>query len=236
MVEGHRIDVREGVTEITLQRGKVNALDLASIEFVTKAFSSIDPDTPVMITGHGSAFCAGVDTAYFGALGAPGRRAFILAISRMVHAICSFPGPVVAAVNGHALGGGFVLMLCADFRIATRSEAARFGMPEAKAGIPFPIGPVEVIRHELPPPLLRHMAMSSAIVPGEALFARDVIDALVPEEDVLASARKAAQELAAQPAFGPVKRQVRGDLITALEAHVRSGEDPNMQVFLLGAV
>jgi hypothetical protein len=51
----------------------------------------------------------------------------------------------VAAINGHALGGGFVLALACDYRIAADNEAAKLGMTEAQAGIPFPAGPLEVM-------------------------------------------------------------------------------------------
>jgi len=58
---------------------------------------------------------------------------------------------MTTAVNGHALGGGFVLMLACDYRIGVDIEAAKLGMTKAQAGIPFPVGPLEISPHELSP-------------------------------------------------------------------------------------
>src|ERR1700758_3958351 len=93
-------------------------------------------------------------------------------ITRMVARLLAIPAPVVAAMNGHALGGGFVLMLACDYRIAAAVEAAKLGMTEAKAGIPFPAGPLEVMRHELRPEMLRRLTLTGAV-----LDPRELLDA-----------------------------------------------------------
>ena len=96
----------------------------------------------------------------------------------------AIPKPVVAAINGHALGGGFVLMLACDYRIAVDIKSARLGMTEAQAGIPFPAGPLEVIRNELAPELLRRLTLTSAVLnPHELLEAR-IIDELCAVEQL----------------------------------------------------
>ncbi|MGG6549668.1 UNVERIFIED_CONTAM: enoyl-CoA hydratase/isomerase family protein, partial [Prevotella sp. 15_C9] len=77
----------------------------------------------------------------------------------MVARLLAIETPVVAAINGHALGGGFVLMLACDYRLGADTAAAKLGMTEAQAGIPFPAGPLEVMRHELAPTLLRRLTL-----------------------------------------------------------------------------
>lgn len=137
----------------------------------------------------------------------------IRAITAMTAAILSHPAPLVAAVNGHALGGGFVLMLCADVRLVAVRREARFGLTEAKAGVPFPSGPLEIIRHEMEPNLLRRLTLTSEVVNTDALLAAGIADKLVPLEDLAEIAREIALETAKQPAFTAVKQQVRGGLI-----------------------
>src|SRR5262249_34737956 len=132
---------------ITIDRPPVNALDLDMITALEQAFAAAAHDAPkngVMLTGGGNVFSAGVDTRAFAAYGSEQRHAMVLAITRMVARLLSIPSPVVAAVNGHALGGGFVLMLGCDYRIAVDNETAKLGMTEAQAGIPFPAGPLEI--------------------------------------------------------------------------------------------
>jgi len=72
----------------------------------------------------------------------------VLAITRMTAAVLSLSCPLVAAVNGHALGGGFVLMLCCDYRLAADDSTLRLGLTEARAGVPFPVGPTAIMKHE----------------------------------------------------------------------------------------
>jgi enoyl-CoA hydratase len=213
---------------ITIDRPPVNALDLDMITALEQTFAAAARDAPqngIVLTGGGNVFSAGVDTRAFAGYRREQRHEMVLAITRMVARLLSIPSPVVAGINGHALGGGFVLMLCCDYRIATNAESAKLGMTEAQAGIPFPAGPLEVMRHELSPELLRLMTLTSAVLkPSELLQAR-VLDALCPANDIASRAIAAAKGLAAQPGFRAVKRQIRGALAERLAALAASGED-----------
>ena len=184
-----------------------------------------------MLTGAGQVFCAGVDVRAFTSYNRDQRHAMVRAITRMVAQLLAIPGPVVAAVNGHALGGGFVLMLGCDYRIATDSELAKLGMTEAQAGIPFPAGPVEIIRNELAPELLRHLTLSSAVLTPRDFLQSRVLDELCPVQDLRSRALAMATKLAAQPGFQAVKQQVRGDLRERIGRFVASGHDPFLDAF-----
>lgn len=213
MPDAVRCLVTGGVTEILIDRPPVNALDLEAIRSLKDAFAAADKALPIVLTGNGEAFSAGVDTKAFGACSPEGRAETVRSITAMTAEILSHPAPLIAAVNGHALGGGFVLMLCADVRLAAARREARFGLTEAKAGVPFPAGPLEIIRHEIEPGLLRRLTLTSETVDAETLHRAGIADRLVPLEDLSDIAREYALETAAQPAFAAVKQQVRGDLI-----------------------
>jgi enoyl-CoA hydratase len=221
---------------ITIDRPPVNALDLDTIEALRAAFTAVvakPPSGGMVLTGAGErAFSAGVDTNAFSAYDAARRRALVLAITDMTAALLSIPCPVVAAVNGHALGGGFVLMLACDLRLAVQSEAARFGLTEARAGVPFPAGPAEIVRSELPAHLLRRWTLSSEVVDAGTLLDHGVIDGLQPAHALLDAATERAAALAAQPAFTTVKRQMRGPLAGRIAALAAAGEDPFLASFL----
>ena len=218
---------------LTLNRPPVNALDLATILELEQAFSNLAaiPPKAVILTGAGQNFCAGVDTKAF--LGAPPakRRETVLAISRMVAAYWAVPCPVVAAINGHALGGGFVLMLSADWRLAADSDAIKLGMTEAQAGVPFPAGPLAIIAHEVPSPLLRQLTLASQVFSPWSLTEARILDGLCVPGELLAKAKQAGRTMAAQPAFATVKRQLRGDLAARLGEIADSGEEPYLKGF-----
>ena len=106
---------------LTIDRPPVNALDLDAIASLEQAFAAAAADGPangVVLTGAGQVFSAGVDTRAFARYAREQRHAMVRAITRMLARLLAIPVPVVAAVNGHALGGGFVLMLGCDYRLA----------------------------------------------------------------------------------------------------------------------
>lgn len=230
-----RTSTSEGVIVVTIDRPPVNALDLSTIIELERAVRSIAVDASVraiVLTGAGGVFSAGVDTRAFASYSRDQRKEMVIAISRMVAALLAVPTPLVAAVNGHALGGGFVLMLACDFRAAADLDTAKLGMTEAQAGIPFPAGPIEVIKHELPPELLRRMTLASQVLSTRELLGAGVIDELCAPDQLLPMAIARAKSLAAQPGFRAVKRQVRGQLADKLSALASSGQDPFLDVFL----
>jgi enoyl-CoA hydratase len=214
---------------LSIDRPPVNALDLDAIAALEQVFAAAAREIPrdgVVLTGGGQVFSAGVDTRAFARYSRDQRQAMVRAITRMAAQLLAIPVPVVAAVNGHALGGGFVLMLACDYRIAADVEAAKFGMTEAQAGIPFPAGPLEIIRHELGPELLRRLTLTSAVLSARELLDSRTIDELCAVEDLKSRSLALAKSLAAQPAFHTVKRQIRGSLARRVAALASAGQDP----------
>jgi enoyl-CoA hydratase/carnithine racemase len=131
------VERRGEVAFVTLNRPeKRNALSIELREELWKAFDRLGSDdgvATVVLTGAGSAFCSGMDTSQFG--GDRANREKLVETSTMAFdAVGQCPRPVVAAVNGPAVAGGFALSLLCDLRIAAPS--AIFGYPELPRGIP----------------------------------------------------------------------------------------------------
>jgi enoyl-CoA hydratase len=213
---------------LTIDRPPVNALDLSAIAALEQSFAAAGREIPrggVVLTGAGKVFSAGVDTRAFASYGREQRQSMAQAINRMVAQLLAIPVPVVAAVNGHALGGGFVLMLACDYRIGADVEAAKLGMTEAQAGIPFPAGPLEVLRHELAPEVLRRLTLTSAVLSMRELVNSGTLDQLCAVDDLKSRSLAQSKKLAAQPAFRAVKRQIRGGLAQRVAELASSGHD-----------
>jgi len=219
---------------LTIDRPPVNALDLEAIAALEQIFAAAAREIPrggVVLTGGGAVFSAGVDTRAFASYSREQRQAMARAITQLVAQVLAIPVPVVAAVNGHALGGGFVLMLACDYRIGADVPTAKLGMTEAQAGIPFPAGPLEVMRHELAPEPLRRLTLSSVVLSMRELLDIWTIDELCAVDDLRSRALVQAKRLAAQPAFRAVKRQIRGELAQRLAALAASGSDTCLSTF-----
>jgi len=145
-----RIERDGDLLQITLARPETrNAFDAALIAELSEAFVDIGRARAVLLAGDGPSFCAGADVEwkrYSVELDYDANVADATALRRMLEAIDACPAPVVARVQGHALGGGAGLVACADIAVADRS--AEFAFSEVKLGIipavisPFALGKI----------------------------------------------------------------------------------------------
>lgn len=222
------VEVKEtdGVGLVIVNRPKLNLLDIETIEQLSLAFERHDPDRPLVLAGAGDVFSAGVDSKAFAQYDVGRRLELARKITRMTAYLLAIRAPVVAAIAGHAIGGGFVLTLCADYRIASDDPGARFALGEAKAGVPFPTGPMEIIRHEIDGPSLRRLTLSGAVMSSSELVAQGIFDSAVPPAEVLPAAIATATELSGQPAWRAVKQQLRGGLHERVLQLAMAGQEP----------
>ncbi len=144
-----RIERDEDVLRLTLARpASRNAFDAALIAELAEAFVDIGTARAVILRGEGPSFCAGADVEWMRAaadLDYEANLADANALRRMLEAIDGCPAPVVAAVHGHALGGGVGLVACSDIVLA--HEATVFAFSETKLGIvPAVISPFALRR------------------------------------------------------------------------------------------
>lgn len=129
----------EGILQITINRpSKLNALNKATIQELHEAFADAREDDDVkliIITGSGEkAFVAGADISEFADFSAEeGKQLAAEGQKKLFDYVANFPKPVIAAINGFALGGGLELAMAAHFRIA--SENAKMGLPEVSLGV-----------------------------------------------------------------------------------------------------
>jgi enoyl-CoA hydratase len=131
------VEISERVATVTINRAdKLNALNarvLEDLDEVFTAFAGDDAVSAVIVTGAGRAFVAGADIAEIASLDAAGLQRMSAKGQAIFTRIERLPKPVIAAVNGFALGGGCELALACHIRVA--SEHAKFGLPEVKLGL-----------------------------------------------------------------------------------------------------
>ena len=179
-----------------------------------------------MIAGREGCFCAGVDLKLAPTLDAEGQRAMVEGINRLFDGWYAFERPVVTAVTGHAIAGGFILALCGDVRVA--ATTGRYGLTEVRAGIPYPGAAMAVVRAELAPPAARELVLG-----GRAGRRRRARSSWAPStrsvapSSVIPRALEYARKLAEIPAgaYAAVKRQLRGPALEEMAPALR-GEDP----------
>ncbi len=222
---------RAGIRVLRLRRPPVNALNLSLAVALGNAAARATSDascTGVVLTGADGVFSAGLDTREVPAYDTEQRAAMLRALNRLVLALYALPKPLVAAVSGHALGGALVIALTADARVAARG-AFQIGLTEALAGIPFPAGPLAVVRAELSPDQQRKLALGSQGHAPDAPELAGVFDRVVAPDTLLADAVAEARRRATLPAFASVKQQLRADAVERLTRIVEDDDEPLLE-------
>jgi enoyl-CoA hydratase/carnithine racemase len=141
------LETRDEIALVRPAHGKVNAMDVELLDALTATIEKVADSgaRAVVLHGTGSTFCAGVDLRRVLAEGEEYAQALIGALARCFRAWFTAPLPVVAAINGHAIAGGCVLVAAADRRLAADTPSARIGASEIRVGVPFPASAMELL-------------------------------------------------------------------------------------------
>jgi enoyl-CoA hydratase/carnithine racemase len=214
-----RIEERGELAVVRIDRPPANALDPELLDEGHRAVEDLAAAGPaaVVLTGRDGFFSAGVDLKLVPTLDEAGQRTMVAGINRLFSSWYGFPRPVVCAVNGHAIAGGLILALCGDYRVGTSD--GKLGLTEARAGMPYPVAAMAVVRAELSAPAARRLVLLADLVDPAAALELGALDEVVPEERVVARAVEVAGELATLPAqaYELVKRQLRGPTMDAIQ-------------------
>ncbi len=187
------------VRVLTVNRpDKLNALNRATLQALHAAFDAAAGDDAVravVLTGSGTkAFVAGADIAEMSALSAVQARDFSLVGQRLMRRIERMPKPVVAMVNGFALGGGLELAMCCHIRIA--ADSAKLGLPEVTLGLLPGFGGSQRLLRLAGRAAALELTLTGAPVDAARAIALGIVNRVVPaatlEEETMALAAKLA--------------------------------------------
>ena len=191
-------EIRDGVLWLTLNRPeKLNALNRATLGEISDVFESVGDDDDVwavVVTGAGEkAFVAGADIGELNTLGPVEAKEFALRGQAIFRRIECLTKPVVAAVNGFALGGGCELAMACHLRVATSN--AVFGQPEVKLGlIPGYAGTQRLCRI-VGRGVAMELVLTGRIIDADEALRIGLVTKVVPAEELTAAAEKLAKTL-----------------------------------------
>jgi enoyl-CoA hydratase/carnithine racemase len=180
------------------------------------------PAGGVVVTGNGSAYTAGVDTKAAAALDRAGRHRLLDAVNAFAAALYRMPCAVVSAVNGHSIGAGGIMCLASDWTVIADAPL-RIGLPEAKAGLPFPQVPTLIMEYQLEPVWRRRLALSSMLLGPQEAVTAGLADEIVAPNALIDTALSRAAALEAQPAFREIKRDQRRKALAELATILPEG-------------
>ena len=222
----------EGVTVLTADRPPANAMDIEFLGQLGDAVESLAADVPngLVLAGREGVFSAGADLKAVPGYGPDEQRRMVEGINRMALSVYGLPCPVVCAITGHAIAGGFVLALCGDHRVA--SSEGRYGLTEVKVGVPYPQAAIGVVRAELTPSAARVLALGNRLVDAGECVRLGAFDEAVAPGTVLDRAVAVARELSDLPSgvYARTKEELRGATLASLRDAAR--RDPLREAWL----
>lgn len=200
MYENIKYEVKENIGCVTINRPKaMNALNMDVLNELYDVFTNIEADTAikaVILTGEGKAFVAGADIAQMNQLNAIEGRQMMIMGHKVMNLIEGMEKPVIAAVNGFALGGGCELSMACDIRIA--SEKAKFGQPEVGLGIIPGFGGTQRLSRLVGKGMAKYLIMTAEMIPAAEAHRIGLVEKIVPPEALMEEAEKVAKTIASK--------------------------------------
>ncbi len=204
----------DGVSMVRFDHPPVNALDLDLLDDLIVTMRGVDG--PMVLTGAGRCFSAGVDLRAVTDGGAEYTDRFLTALSAAFLAVFDHPAPVVAAINGHAIAGGCVFAMAADIRLMS---AGTIGLTELAVGAMFPMSALEICRYAMGPSVTPATLQAQTIdVSTAAAFGW--VDEVVTDEELVPRSIALARELSefSPVAYAMTKQQLHRPARAAIDA------------------
>lgn len=231
-----RTSVQEGILQITLCRGRGNALDRPTLLALRSAFEEgLERHAPpVVLDAEGGTFCTGLDLHEAAGLDRAAMGSLMQEFHRTIGACFAYPGPTVAAIGGHAIAGGALLSLACDVRVIADAGIS-FGIPGIHLGVAYPDVALEILGAQLAPMQIERVLFDGGRLAPEEAALLELVEEPVPAEHLRAHARRRALELAGvgAAAYASAKASVRGAATRRLlELEAAGAQSPGSQAWL----
>lgn len=207
----HRADGDDGVVTLTLDDGKLNALDADVFREIADAFEGCEGAAAIVLAGREGVFTAGLNTKKLPEMDEAALAELLGEFGRSLLRVWLEPRPVVAAATGHAIAAGTMLAMACDHAVAADGDH-RWGLTETRIGFALPEFAIALARANV-----RSDRVDDLLLPGELVDPRTAVEAgfadeLAPADAVLARATERARQLAELPraAYAATKRRLRG--------------------------
>ncbi|MDJ0782120.1 MAG: enoyl-CoA hydratase/isomerase family protein [Desulfosarcinaceae bacterium] len=217
---------------VTLQRGKVNALNGTVVAKLKETLACLEADAEVravVLTGRGDFFSFGFDIPELYPLSREAFTAYLTHFTSLYTDLFLFPKPVVAALNGHTIAGGCMLALACDYRVMATGNA-KIALNEIDFGSTVLAGSIEMLRFQVGNRNATKILYSGTMYSAEEAQALRLIEQMTSPNAVKAAAVRVAADLAAKhpPAFASMKHLLR----QSVAEKMRDGEADAIQKFV----
>jgi enoyl-CoA hydratase len=229
----------DGIALVVLTNPPMNPMQAGLLEELATLFDGLAANPAVraaVIAAEGRAFSAGLDLKRVPGLDRLGQRRLVDALNDCFGTLYAWPKPLVAAVNGHAIAGGLILALCADWRVAAdvADVAMQVSLAEVRVGVTYPVAALEVARGELAPATARKLVLLGEVLDASTALAHGVFDEIVAPAELRQRALLAAGRYARLPrkAFATTKAELRAAALSRIAAARAGKGEPRLSDWL----
>ena len=208
---------RKAMVEIEISGPGKNALGTQLMAQLTERIDEAN-GAPLLFTGAGDAFSAGLNLKEVASLDAEGMTAVLDRLVAFFRRVWLYPGPTVAAVNGHAIAGGCILAMCCDRSIATANPKARIGLNEVALGLRFPPALLRFVKASVSPQNLTEVTLGARLYAPQEAAALGLIHAVSDDPKTDAAATLATLARHPVDAYAAAKKDLRGGIMDATAA------------------
>jgi len=215
------IATQHGITTLTLIRGKVNAMNEEMVDHLLGTFGQLGNDTntrAVVLTGQGSFFSFGLDVPELYDYSPADFTRFLTKFTDLYLRLFEFPKPLIAAINGHAVAGGFMIAIPCDYRVMATGKA-KISLNEITFGSSVFAGSIEILKCVTGHRNAEIFALGGKMYAAEEAKALGLIDEIAGPDEVLPRAQALAAEMAARDAvaYAAIKKLLREPIIDEIK-------------------
>ena len=230
------IDQVGQIAVLRIDRPPANAIDLELADEFATALEGVENNDSIaalVVTGAGSCFSAGLDLKAVPTYDRAQQQAMVMQVNRLFGGLYRLPLPTIAAVNGHAIAGGVILLLACDYRIGAEGDY-KIGLAEARVGVPFPVAAMAIVQSELSNSVGRKMVLTARNWNPQKALSMGVVDELQPPEQLLPRSIEMAQEMATLPrtVYGRIKRDLKRTALERIDDAIRNRNEPMLESWL----
>lgn len=218
-----RIERQGHLAVLRMDKARGNAIDEAFVDDLARACHDLAQDAAVrgvlLASAHAKVFCPGLDLVSLYAYDRAAMESFLGKFAASIWSLYGLRKPVVAAVAGHAVAGGCILAMTADYRVLRRG-GAQIGLNEVKVGVPLPWSVAVLLRATVSPSGLSRVALLGRNFAAEDALAVGLVDELADAEGFEESCLTRLEEFAEKDALalGTTKGYLRGEALSAMRA------------------
>jgi enoyl-CoA hydratase len=211
----------DGLATVRLNRKHGNAINLDLVDELTSTFRKLDLDDDVRgvrLAAAGKLFSPGLDLQELIELERPDMERFLERFNACILSLYTFSKPLIAAIHGHAVAGGCVLCLTADWRVLQHEKM--IGLNEVRVGVPFPYGVAMILRESVPQRHLEEIALFGRNYRGEEAVQVGLAHEVHPPDGFDAHCLSRLEALASKDAaaFAITKRYLRATTVEHIMA------------------